>query len=352
VPFIEDILTQSDIAYGTGMRNLVAEVCKEAEADAKQTAELQKAADAAVKEKMERSERDLWVVWDRLQVNEEVNQVAFWNAYRQMPDAPLTPERLPLWEEALKTVLRPEQYAKWEQLAAERRGRIDKAVAAYIEKRRSEWVTKRTETRVTYADSISKSYGLTEEQTTALRQGISEVVEQAGKSWGSAVELQLREYLKTAFLGAADERLQAVENAAMNFGNDTDETTMEQEEKAWSALVGRILDAGQLQQYQVAEKARMERRLRSLARVVVAEVDRKVLLTAQQRSQLEPLLKDVVADHALKLEGLLSQSYVNSEMLLGVVSLLDEQKVKPILDQDQWDGWREASMRMAYYFGQ
>lgn len=352
VAFIEDILTQSDIAYGTGMKNLVAEVVKVAGADAAQTATLNKAADAAVKEKMDRSREDLWKVWDELQVNEEVNQVAFWNAYRKMPNAQMTPERLPQWEEALKTTLNAEQFAKWEKLAADRRARIDKAIAASLEKGRESWVQKRTESRLTFAESVVHSYQLSEKQSADLKQGVVKVVEESAKSWGNALEKQLRDYLKTAFLGGADERLQAVEGGAMNFGTDNDETTMKIEEAAWSTLLRGTLNAEQLQRYESAEQERRKRRLASLVRVVVAEVDRKVLLTASQRAKLEPLVMQVVEAHAIKMEGLLAQNYVNSEMLLGVVSLVKEDEVKPILDKEQWDGWREAATRMAYFFGQ
>ncbi len=352
VQFIEDILTQSDIAYGTGMKNLVAEVAKVAETDAAQTTALTKAAEAAVKEKMDKSREDLWKVWDELQINEEVNQVAFWNAYRQMPNAQVTPEKLPVWEEALKSTLNADQYGKWEALAAERRARIDKAVAACLAKGKEAWVIKRTATRQAYAESMAQAYQLSGEQAAALRQGVGGVVTQSSEAWGDVLERQLRDYLKTAFLGGADERLQAVENGALNFGADNDEATLKREEEAWTALVRQTLNTSQMQQFEAAEAARRERRLRSLVRVVVAEVDRKVLLTASQRAKLEPLVHQVVEANALKLEGLLAQNYVNSEMLLGVASLLKDEQVKPILEKEQWDGWREAATRMAYYFAQ
>lgn len=352
VAFIEDILTQSDIAYGTGMKNLVAEVVKVAGADAKQADALTRAAEAAVKEKMDRSREDLWKVWDELQVNEEVNQVAFWNAYRKLPNAQMTPERLPAWETALKSTLTAEQFAKWEKLAAERRGRIDKAVAACLEKGRESWIARRTETRNLLADSLVATYQLDEAQAASLKKGVAEVIAESAKQWGVVLEKQIRDYLKTAFLGGADERLQAVENGAMNFGAENDEESLKREEASWNGLLKSLFKPEQFARYELAEKARQDRRLRSLARVVVAEVDRKVLLTAVQREKLEPLVQRVVTANALKLEGLLAQNYVNSEMLLGVVSELKEEDIKPILEPEQWTGWREAASRMAYFMDQ
>lgn len=352
VQFIDDILTQSDIAYGTGMKNLVAEVVKVAGADARQAEALTLAAEAAVKEKMDRSRDDLWKVWDELQVNEEVNQVAFWNSYRKLPNAQLTPERLPLWEDALKSTLTADQYAKWEKLAGDRRARIDKAVAACLEKGRESWVTRRTETRNLLADSLIGSYQLDGAQSGRLKGGVEAIVADSARQWGVTLEKQIRDYLKTAFLGGADERLQAVENGAMNFGNEMDEEAMRREDEAWQALVKQVFNADQFTRYESAERSRQERRLRSLARVVVAEVDRKVLLTAAQREKLEPLVQRIVQENAHKLEALLAQNYVNSEMLIGVVSSLKEEDVKPILEPEQWNGWREAASRMAYFMDQ
>ena len=352
VQFINDILQQSDAAYSTGMRNLVGEVVKEAGVDPAKAAELQEVADAAVKTKMDKSKEDLWAVWDKLAVNDEVNQVAFWQAYRKLPNAQLTPERFPVWDEGLRRVLTPEQFGKWEKLAATKRARIDKAVATCLQKGREAWVVKRMEIRNALAESLITVHQLPEAQAKALRTGVSTLVTESSGKWGQQLEAQIRDYVKTAFIGQAEDRLQALENGGLNFNSEGDEEALKQEDNGWMELVKSVLTADQLAQYQAGEAKKAERRLSSIAQVVVAEVDRKVLLTADQRAKLEPIVRKVIVASQAKLESLLSQTYVNSEMLLGVFGSIKEDEVKQILEPEQWDGWKESAARMSYFMEQ
>jgi hypothetical protein len=349
VQFITDILDQSQNAYSTGMRNLVTEVAKAAGTDDAQNTKLQEAADSAVKMKMTRSEEDLWKVWDEMQVDGKVNQVAYWQVYRTQPNAQITPERLPPWEEGLRAVLNPEQLAKWEVVAAAKRARIDKAVQGCVDKGREAWVAKRKELRLALVDSLAANHQLAPPQADSFRTGVSTLVNDAATRWGAALERLARDYVKTAFIGQADDRLSALEAGSLNFGTEGDEEAVRAEETAWRALVQATLTAEQFQKYAEAEDRRQARRLAAIAQVVVAEVDRKVLLTAAQRAKLEPVVQKIVTTDRARVEALMGQNYVNSEMLLAVINAVNEADVKTILDPEQWAGWKEAASRMAYF---
>ncbi len=352
VQFISDILSQSEMAYGTGMRNLVEEVVKVTAANAEQTEEISKASQAAVRMKMDRSESDLWAVWDEMQVGDEVNQVAFWQAYRKLPNAQLTPERLAPWADGLKKALTAEQYAKWEELAAKKRARIDKAVKSCLDKGREAWITKRSEVRTMLADAMVTVYQLTDAQGTQIRSGVGKVVAEASSSWGSNLERQIRDYVKTAFIGQAEDRMQALENGGINFRGDGDEEARKIEDTAWGLLVKSTLTAEQYSKFQQAEAQKQERRIQSIAQVVVAELDRKLLLSADQRQRLEPLLRRAVLAKTASIEMLLTQGYVNSDMMVGLIREIKEDEVKPILEAEQWLAWKETAARTAYTFDQ
>jgi hypothetical protein len=353
VPFIEDILAQSDTAYTTGMKCLVSEIAKDCATTPEQTAKLNEAAMAAVKTKMDLSRTDLWAVWDKLAIDGEMaNQLAFWQTYRKIPNSSLTPERLPVWEEAVKATLNPEQFGKWEVLAKGKRDRIDKAVLAALDKARADWIAKRTEARTSLAAAIIAQHQLTPAEADALKLGVAEVINQSVASWGKGLETTLREYVKTAFLGQADARLAALENGGATMGNETDEVALKAEDAAWEALLQKTLTPTQLASYQAAAAQKTARRVEALGQVVVSEIDRKVLLTQDQRQKLQPLVTSAIQEQLAKMEALLAQSYVNTEMLLCILPKLDEANVKSMLQPDQWTAWREAAAKSAYFFDQ
>lgn len=349
VDFIENILEQSDMAYTTGMKNLVGEVVKAAGADAAQEAALAKAADAAVKEKMERSQNDLWSTWDSMQIDGQVNQAAYWQAYQKLPAAQMTPERFPVWEEAVKQTLNKEQFTKWEVVAKAKRDRIDKAVQTCLDKGREMWVTKRTELRTAFVESLADQLGLSADQSKALLSGSVEAVKTAATKWGGEVEARLRNYVKTAFIGQADAQLQNLENGTMAMGGEDDEVALQAEVDAWEDLVKKVLTPDQHAKLVAQEERKRERRLLSVSQVIVAEIDRKVLLSDQQREKLEELVRRSVRSSEARVEMLLSLPYVNSEMLLALASGVKEEEIKSILEPGQWTGWKEASTRVSLY---
>jgi len=353
VPFIEDILAQSDTAYTTGMKGLVSEIAKDCAATPEQTAKLNEAAMAAVKLKMDLSRTDLWAVWDKLAIDGEMaNQLAFWQTYRKIPNSALTPERFAVWEDAVKATLNPEQLGKWEVLAKGKRDRIDKAVLAALEKARADWIAQRTEARTALAAAIIAQHQLTPTEADALKLGVAEVINQSVFSWGKGLETTLREHVKTAFLGQADARLAALENGGATMGNETDEVALKAEDAAWEALLQKSLTPAQLTSYQAAAAQKAARRVEALGRVVVSEIDRKVLLTQEQRQKLQPLVSTAIKAQLAKIEALMAQSYVNTEMLLCILPKLDEAFVKSMLQPDQWTAWREAAAKSAYFFDQ
>jgi hypothetical protein len=158
--------------------------------------------------------------------------------------------------------------------------------------------------------------------------------------------------VKTAFLGQADASLAALENGGASMGNETDEVALKAEDEAWEALLQKSLTPAQLTSYQAAAVQKAARRVEALGRVVVSEIDRKVLLTQEQRQKLQPLVTTAIQQQLAKMEALMAQSYVNTEMLLCILPKLHEPSVKSMLQPDQWTAWREAAAKSAYFFDQ
>lgn len=352
VPFIQQTLDRSTDFYGNGMKLLTDDVMKITGAPEAKKADLLKAADEAVKDKMAKSRTGLWKTWKEMSKEGQVDQIQFWNAYRKLPEAILTPDRSPLWSEALAKVLTPDELAKWSKEEGTRRARIEKAIQDYLKRGREDWRTKRIEARNGEIDEMSAQSLVPAPVAANLKSGLTAAVEKATGSWGKGLEKQIRESLKSAFLGGAEDRIQSLEQGQMNFGLISDADGMQAEADTWRALLQQTLDAPAFANWETREHKRAERRVQALSMMTVAELDRKLRLTPEQRQKLEPVISRVVRASKAKLDVFLGQAYANTELLMMVINGIPSSEVGSLIEADQMEGWREVRERYSGWWNQ
>lgn len=352
VPFIEQTLQRSDDFYSSGMKSLVSDVAKITSVGPAVVQELGKVAAESVKDKMAKSKVGLWKTWHAMQKDGEVDQVQFWTSYRKLPEAILTPDRSPIWEEGLKRLLTPEQLAKWNEEAGKRRARIEKAIGDYLNRGREQWKTLRVDTRKAQAEELITANHLDATTAVRLRDGIAPSVAEALPAWGKGLEKTIREYVKSAFLGGADDRVQQLEAGQINFSNAAEPEATAAEENTWRELLRRTLPAEQFAQWEARERQRLERRVVAMAMLTVAELDRKLRLTPDQRQKLESRFTTVFRDNKAKVDGLFAQSYANSEIMLMVLNGVPEPEARALLEDDQFTVWRDVASRYSGWWNQ
>ncbi len=353
VPFIDQTLQRSDDFYSTGMRSLVDEVVKvSGVSDDAKISELKNAAQAAVADKMAKSKVGLWKIWNAMAKDGDVDQTQFWNAYRKLPEAILTPDRSPIWNDALKQWLTAPELAKWEGEATKRRERIEKAIADYLDRGREQWKEQRIEARRTQAKELITQHQLDALTSQKLRDGLAPAVETSLAAWGKGLEKNIREYVKSAFLGGAEDRLQMLEGGQINFGTAAEPEAINAEEATWQALLKQSLNAAAFADYQSREQQRLQRRNHALTLLAVSEVDRHLRLTPTQRGKLEKTLDNVIRDSRPRIDAMMGQNYTSSEFILMVLNGVPEPAVKDLLEDDQHTGWTDLAARYAGWWNQ
>ena len=353
VPFIDQTLQRSDDFYSNGMKSLVEDVVKVAGmTDETKISELKKVAQESVVDKMAKSKTGLWKVWNAMAKNGDVDQNQFWAAYRKLPEAILTPDRSPIWEEGLKRLLNEAERAKWEAEASKRRDRIEKAIADYLNRGRDEWKDQRIEARKAQVEELVAQHQLDAPTTQKLRDGLASAVERALPSWGNGLEKNIREYVKSAFLGGAEDRLQMLEGGQINFGTAAEPEAMMAENTTWQELLKQTLSGTAFTEYEAREQQRLKRRNQALTLLAVSEVDRHLRLTASQRGKLEIALASVIAGAGSRIDAMLGQNYTSSEFILMVLNGVPEPTVKALLEADQQTGWDELAARYAGWWNQ
>lgn len=352
VPFIEQTLQRSDDFYSGGMKSLVGDVVKVTGIAGDVVQELQKVAAEAVKDKMTKSKVGLWKTWHAMQKDGEVDQVQFWASYRKLPEAILTPDRSPIWDEGLRRLLKPDDLAKWDAEATKRRARIEKAIGDYLNRGRDQWKTQRMDARKSQAEELVTQGKLDEATTKRLRDGIEASVAKALPAWGKGLEKSIREYVKSAFLGGADDRIQALEGGQINFGTAAEPEASAAEETSWRELLKQSLNTETYSIWESREQQRLERRVHAMAMLAVAELDRKLRLTTDQRNKLEGIFTNVIRNSKAKIDAMFSQSYSNSEILLMILNGVPENEAKAFLGEDQMIGWRDVASRYSSWWNQ
>ena len=352
VPFIEQTLERSTEFYGNGMKTLVEDVMKVTGAPESKKSELLAAADAAVKDKMVRSKTGLWKTWKEMAHNGQVDQVQFWNNYRKLPEAVFTPDRSDHWSAALTKVLAENEMAKWKAEEGSRRQRIEKAIQDYLKRGRDTWRQGRLESRTAEIKEMETQATITTVTANTLVAGLPAALDKASQSWGKSLEKNIRESVKSAFLGGAEDRVQALENGQLNFGLVTDSEGMAEELDSWQSLLKQHLEPAAFSTWQAREQKRMERRVQALAMMTVAELDRRLRLTPTQREKLEPVIRRVVTSARAKVEAFQSQPYANSELLLMVVNGVPANEVATLIEPDQIAGWDELRDRYSGWWNQ
>ena len=352
VPFIEQVLDRSTEFYGNGMKGLVDEVLKISGAPESKKPELLKAAEDSVKDKMTKSKTGLWRTWKEMSHNGQVDQVQFWNAYHKLPEAVFTPDRSPSWTEALPRLLAPNEFEKWSTEEKSRRERIEKAIQGYLSRGRDVWLQGRKDSRTAEIKELETQGTIPAGTANNLRNGLQPALDKAAVTWGGGLERTIRENLKSAFLAGAEERVKQLENGQMNFGLVTDTEAMTAESKTWHELLKATLDPAAYSTYEAREQKRLERRLQALAMMTVAELDRRLRLTPEQRQKLEPVIRRVVTEARAKVEAFQSQPYANSELLLMVINGVPAPEVATLIDADQLAGWQDIKDKYAGWWNQ
>ncbi len=352
VLFIEQTLERSTDFYGNGMKTLVDDVMKVTAAPEEKKEQLLKAAAEAVADKMAKSKTGLWKTWKEMSKDGQVEQIQFWNTYRKLPEAILTPDRSPKWTEALPRILTADELAKWTAEETTRRARIEKAIQDYLKRGRDDWRSKRLEARRSEINELVDQQKLPDATAKGLRDNVEAAVDSSLGSWGHALEKQIREYVKSAFLGGAEDRVRALEGGQTNFGYTNDAEGTKAEAEAWRGMLLKQLDPAAFSAWEVREVKRADRRVEALTMMTVAELDRKLRLTPDQRQHLEPLISKAVRESKVKLDAFLTQTPANSELLMMVVNGIPPAEVSSVIDADQLAGWREVKERYSGWWNQ
>ncbi|MBU6302818.1 MAG: hypothetical protein KGS60_14795 [Verrucomicrobia bacterium] len=212
----------------------------------------------------------------------------------------------------------------------------DERVSEYLqnlaETERTEWMDKMK----SLVGDIDRVCALSDPQRERLTLAAKGAVDSGLNRWRANMETWVRDKARNV-QGDIEQFLAGV--GSVRFG-DTARTWEPEQQEVWATTLSAVLNESQRKAYDDDMRQRLAFKHESMARALVADLDRTLRLSEKQRGELLPLLTVAAAAHWDRLESWAGDEenlpYHQLGALLGAVPAADRDRV---LNEAQRKGW-------------
>lgn len=247
----------------------------------------------------------------------------------------LYPFDQPEWQKAIESICTAEEIAAWKKHEAEEMAKFAEKVPALvkpaIEQMKPMW---RAGLEMETGNLVT-ALNLPQERAKALEPAVNAALERVEKTYERLAKEQLER------MDAAS-RDRVVKQGRFYVG--IDDNDLPQNDPDFRAALEKALSPEEKKRLEAANDERKARRMSALARIMIAEMDKKVAFTIQQREKLQP-----IAERVVKGVEDLSPAYrsrYNYEFdpgkFFAAASSAKDAELKAVLDPQQIVHWREA----------
>ncbi|MDI1312913.1 hypothetical protein [Prosthecobacter sp.] len=232
------------------------------------------------------------------------------------------------WEKAAAGVLRAEQIDQWKKIDKEERSKAEAEVAEMIKPSEQQAEQQMEIAMGTEIDGMVTALGLTKERQKALEQLSKEAIQASLKQARVGWLKQARNYSVT-------DRKRVRGNVYFSVMENLQAIKL----PIWTDGVKKLLTEEERTRMATENKQREQRASLAISRVCLAEMDKMLALSQEQRIQFEPLLGELM-------KPLLDQrrqqywSY-NAPQLFQNAGKVKDETVRAILDDVQLKHWKE-----------
>lgn len=232
------------------------------------------------------------------------------------------------WDEAAAKVLPAESLAQWHKADKEERSKAETEVTDMIKPSEQQAEQQMEMTMGTEIDNMVGALSLTKERQQALEKLSKEAIQ-------DSLKLARKGWLQQAKNYSATERKRIRGNVF--FGISDEQHAMKQ--PTWTEGIKKLLTEEERTRMATDSKQRDQRTGLAVSRACLAEMDKILVLSQDQRAKLEP----VVMETMKSITEQRRQQYwsYNAIQLFQTAGNAKEEKVRAILDGVQWKHWRE-----------
>ena len=202
-----------------------------------------------------------------------------------------------------------------------------------------------------HVEEAGRVLSLPDETMAELTTAAKGAVEHSLGYWRQNTERYVRQAVQTATPQNVLQALAGTER--VNFSRRGDEHLPENMEVWTSALQKKLNDDQRLALAKMAQE-RDDFRLKAMAAMTVAELDRRRRLNGEQCAKLEPVLKKVLADYRPDIERYMSTNwFLQYYYALVPVAGVPEKQLEAVLTPEQWKNFKDRDLpdAMQYWEG-
>ncbi|HSJ04158.1 MAG TPA: hypothetical protein VK956_16960 [Verrucomicrobium sp.] len=194
------------------------------------------------------------------------------------------------------------------------------------------------------AEDAARIAKLEPEKATRLKTAARGATEKIMLDWRRRSEDAVRSQIQGAVYQDVNQRMVAVDDYYFNMY----QSQKPEEQDVWKQALKSEMNEEQYKKWQDEQKARSDAHDKGVAAFVMAEFDRKVLLTPEQSEILAPKIQAVVKDYSYDLQNYFSSSdgepwYMQYYSLMVPMAGVPEKEMKTIILPPQWDRWTKTN---------
>ena len=215
---------------------------------------------------------------------------------------------------------------------------VEMQISDYLQKKTVAERKRLLELMVVQAEDATRVAALPADVSANLQTAARGAVERALATWKSNTERNLRSNIQGVTPGNVKQRLASMEGYYYERNDNSTAGT----QSVWKKTVAAKLNDAQRAAWQKEVDARKDYQWRAVASAVLAEFDRRIVLTTEQWNKLEPVLAQIVKDYSQDIENYFSNTtpwYLQTYSTLLPVAGVPEKELKTILSKSQWDRW-------------
>ncbi|HEX8296171.1 MAG TPA: hypothetical protein VF593_07710, partial [Chthoniobacteraceae bacterium] len=240
-----------------------------------------------------------------------------------------------VWKEALQRTLSPAQLTSWEKAQVERKRVLSEEIGDFMKAQEERTREQITPSIVAKTAEIKRVLALPQERGEKLDVAMKKAVAGSLARWREQTEKSLLDM-------PAENRRQMLKQQNVFYG--LDEKHWPEQQALWKVALAELLTPAEHQRLAAVAEERKARRIRAMGQVLIAEFDRRVAFTSEQRERLRPLAERLIRD-----EPTLFPKNENEGNNYGLSTFFQagakakEEELQALLDPIQIRRWKEVS---------
>lgn len=197
-------------------------------------------------------------------------------------------------------------------------------------------------------DDIVRLCKLDSAQRDMLELAAKGASERSMKEWHEQAERYFRTRLESTEGDAAKEMLEGM--GSVNFGGNRSEEEGESLD-LWKDTLKDVLTEEQVKRYESVLEQRYKDRVDAFAKMSVSTIDDHLRLTPDQKARMTDLVHGAAVDYLVDVQRYWGD-YFERGMLMSLANAADEETLKSILTNEQFDRLREATSNFDHFWDQ